>query len=332
MGAGDGAAVTSHRELVRELSRPGGPLSVGAPTSSVRNRAWFRATGGLSFAREQLHRRLLDEHAQRYAGALSDRQAIVLAGPPGAGKSSVLRNTLGEGASEWMVVDADEFKHGLLRTAIEDGTYDSWLVPEPVRDLIAAGERFAPLELASLVHEESSMLAAAARSAAMADGKNIVVDTVLSSPDSASRLGAQLEQAGYRVRVVDVECSYEVSAARIEYRWREVTRQFLSSEEDPGLGGRWVPSEYARPLFPAELDGRSVCEGIARDLAERCPVVWRHELHRVTDPAGAPQLMLARERVPWPGGVLVDADVARAAGPSLVQRGPRHVERPGFER
>lgn len=255
----------------------------------------------------------------------------MLAGPPGAGKSSVLRSVLGDGAGAWMVVDADEFKRGLLHSAIEDGSFDAWLVPDQVRELERAGERFAPLEFASLVHEESSDLAREARTAAIKSGLNLVVDTVLSSSVNATELADRLVEAGYRVRVIDVECSYEVSAARIEYRWREVTRQFLSDEVDPGLGGRWVPSEYARPLFPAELDGRSVCEGIARDLAERCPVVWRHELHRVTDPAGAPQLVSARERAQI-GGVLVDADAARAAGPSLIQRGPRHVERPEFER
>src|SRR5699024_4005932 len=51
----------------------------------------------------------------------------------------------------------------LLREALADGSYEVWIKPDAVRDLEAQGERFFPLELAALVHEESSMLAAALR-------------------------------------------------------------------------------------------------------------------------------------------------------------------------
>jgi len=45
--------------------------------------------------RARLHRRLLDEARAEHPGVRADRRAIVLAGPPGAGKSTVLREVVG---------------------------------------------------------------------------------------------------------------------------------------------------------------------------------------------------------------------------------------------
>lgn len=311
MSEPDGATVAQHRELVRSLSRPGGALAPNSENASLNNPAWFRSPVEPRATRARLHAALIDDYRGRFPDVAADRRAIVLAGPPGAGKSTVLRSVLGDDAPRWLVVDADEFKHALLRTAIEDGSYRDFIVPAAVRDLEEAGERFAPLELASLVHEESSLLAKQLRNAAIDDGLNVVVDTVLSGERAALETGERLARAGYDVRVVDVETTYEISAARVEQRWRDVTRAFLADENSTGLGGRWVPSEYTRGLFPPELDGRSVCEGVARTLAEQCPAVTRLEVHRVEDPAAAPQLRLALER-PRAGEGLVDVDAARA--------------------
>ncbi|QZN87739.1 zeta toxin family protein [Cellulomonas sp. C5510] len=332
MSRPDDLAVSRHRDLVRELSRPGGPLAADGPNATVNNPAWFRTPNQPRGARGELHDRLVDAHRERFADVLADKQAIVLAGPPGAGKSTVQRAILGDRAGEWLVVDADEFKHALLRTALEDGSYRNFLVPDRVRELEADGERFAPLELASLVHEESSLLARQLRAEAIADGLNIVVDTVLSSERAALSLGADLEAAGYRVRVVDVETTYEISAARVEQRWRNVTREFLADERATGLGGRWVPSEYTRALFPPELAGTSVCEGVARTLAEQCPAVSRLEVYRVVDPTQAPYLEVVLERGAR-RGALVDASAARAAAIADVSRArPGRRSDPAVER
>lgn len=44
------------------------------------------------------------------------------------------------------------------------------------------------------------------------------------------------------------------------------------------LGGRWVPSAYARPLFDTE-HGRSKSQDAAAELAQTCPRVIRYERH-----------------------------------------------------
>jgi len=47
------------------------------------------------------------------------------------------------------------------------------------------------------------------------------------------------------------------------------------------LGGRWVPSEYARDVFDGP-GGRSKPEAAARSLAEQCPAVGRYRVFRTT--------------------------------------------------
>lgn len=155
----------------------------------------------------------------------AESRALVLAGPPGAGKGGVASAVLGPEREHYVNIDADEFKKLLLREAIKDGSYDSWIKPLEVRDLEVKGEQFYPLELASLVHEESSMLATELREDLMEQGTNIIVDTVLGDPDKAVELGNQLADAGYQVTVIDVEVPFEVSEYRIQQRWRQAMQE-----------------------------------------------------------------------------------------------------------
>lgn len=188
--------VARHMDTVRALSEPGQPLAIGAPTASTNNPAWWIA-GQPTLTRDLLHERLIDEARAAAPDVEQGRRAIVLAGPPGAGKSTVLNEVLGADRDKFLVIDADEFKRDLLRKAQADGSYESWLMPEAIREREAAGEKFFPLELASLAHEESSYLAKALRDDAIASGDNIVVDTVLSSEATALALGETLAAAGY---------------------------------------------------------------------------------------------------------------------------------------
>lgn len=109
-------------------------------------------------------------------------------------------------------------------------SYDPFLLPSAVKELEVAGERWFPLEVVSSVHEESSLLAFQARSAAIAQRENLVIDTVLSSPEKAAALGQMLTAAGYTdVRVVDVEATYAQSQARTWHRWERGYRQALQT-------------------------------------------------------------------------------------------------------
>jgi hypothetical protein len=153
------------------------------------------------------------------------------------------------------------------------------LKPQEIRELEDAGERFFPLELASLVHEESSMLAVRLRHESIDAGTNIAVDSVLSNEASALALGRRLETVGYRIEIVDVEVPYEISAGRIAGRWQQSYEKALTGENT--LGGRWVPSEYAHDVFDGP-GGKSKPEAVAQKLAETCSAVDRYRLWRTT--------------------------------------------------
>ena len=223
-----------------------------------------------------MHREIRAEYRERYPEAAADRKAVILAGPPGAGKGSILSSVLGAEENSYLRLDADQIKESLLQRAVADGTYESTIKPPAVRDLEQSGEQFYPLEMASLVHEESSMIVHHLRDMAVADGTNLIIDGVLSNPEGARRLGGQLAAAGYDITVVDVEVPFEVSEHAIRQRWEEKYTQARNGEEN-ALGGRWVPSSYARNIFDGP-NGHSRPEAVARDLAQNNGSVSSYQL------------------------------------------------------
>lgn len=267
--------VASHRASLSRLSAAGGPLSPDAPTATVHDRRWFSEDGARP-GRKVLHERLLDEHRAEQPRVAQERRAVILAGPPGAGKSTVLRKALGDDVDTFLRVDPDEFKGKLLQQAVADGSLDS-IKPAEVRALEATGEKFFPMDLAALVHEESSMLAAKARARAMADGDNLVVDGVLSNPQKALALARELEARGYRIHVIDVEVPADVSLRSIEQRWEQDHVGALEGRNDHG--GRYVPEPVVREVFDGP-GGTSKPQHSAERVAHAVPAVERYQVFR----------------------------------------------------
>ncbi len=266
-----------HVEAVRALSKPGQALGFEAPTSTIYNPGWW-IDGEPTPSRDRLHRRLLEEVRLAAPDVKQESRALILAGPPGAGKGAIKEMVLGDEMLHFLNIDADDFKRLLLDEAQADGSYETWLVPDEVRQLENAGEQFFPLELASLVHEESSYLAKALRLDAIQAGDNIIIDAVLAGEATALALGDLLAEADYNVEVVDVEVPFELSEQRIQSRWMKSYENALNGVGTE-LGGRWVPSEYSRDVFSGP-DGRSKPEAIARSLAEKCDAVIRYRVYR----------------------------------------------------
>ncbi|MFE9235176.1 zeta toxin family protein [Cellulosimicrobium funkei] len=331
------AEVDRHAQTVRALSAPGAPLSRESPHATIANPAWFFSPGMPTPMREELHQQILQGYRETMENEVThDKRAIVLAGPPGAGKSRILDELIGapgtEGRRQWLEIDPDEIKAQLLDAAAADGSYETFIKPPAVRELEAQGERFFPLDFAALVHEESSALAKVAREEAIRAGANVVIDSILSKPDAAVELGRSLEHAGYRVDVVDVEVPYDVSAARIAQRWRCAYTKALEGDPEYRHGGRWVPEAYARSVY-VEDRPRAISQESAERLAHGCSNVtsFRRYWTPSTDRASVTEV----DQVRGPTGGLVDrratdaARNARASFPTPQARFAPSSSRPG---
>jgi len=279
---------------LRKLSAPDGPLNFLAPTATVNNPKWFIRLGSepdeeyiLQAERLPLHRRLVRKKLESYILSPSNYQAINLSGPPGAGKSRQVRKLLGDKFGDYINIDPDEFKVDLLQQALDDGSYDSFIKPESIRKLENSGHRVFPLDLASLVHEESSILAQALRIEALDIGKNVIIDLVLSNYQSAIDLAEGLQLKGYTIWVIDVETTSEISSARVKSRWLEARRRAI--ESDDALGGRWVPSEYIRFVF--RDDGKSVPKTNARAVYNQFHATKRYQLYWTDTAESDPELV-----------------------------------------
>ncbi|MFT2690766.1 zeta toxin family protein [Clavibacter zhangzhiyongii] len=294
---------SEHLATLRRLSVDGGPIAWDGPTATTRNPRWWQGAE-LTSERRRLHERLLREAMDSAADVGAGKRAILLAGPPGAGKSTARSSVLGAASHEFVTIDADEFKSRLLSESVADGSYESWIKPAAVRERESAGERFHPMELSSLVHTESADLADRLRRRAVSQGRDVVIDTVLSSDTKARQIMGELERAGYDVQVVDVEVPRDVSEERIRARWREGNER---AEQGDGLGGRWVPSEFGAWVY-GEPGGGSRPEANARMVAEESPAVSRYRVYRTTAEqaeAKAPPVLVTDMSRATRGGPLV---------------------------
>lgn len=316
-----------HAGRLKQLGRPGGPLSRESPYVTMRNPRWFADVGGgpvPSPERDALHRRLLDEHGATGSIALDGKpKAIVLAGPPGAGKSTSQDDLIaasGLDREAWRVINNDDFKDHLLRAAIDDGTYETELLPPGL------GEKVYPRELATLVHEEAGLLTEQATGRAIRERANLIVDGTLSNEADAHQLMEDLQEAGYSVQIAVVDAPRDVVEARVEHRWRSgyeaAENGTAETPLDAEFGGRSVPSGVVRHMYAR--DDSSSCLDVARAAAEQHDCVAELREYRVDRPDGKPGLLQHRGRLGK--GPLLDGETYLAG--KTAQASQAHPPRP----
>lgn len=285
------------------LSMPGGPLTINAPHSTLEDRNHFRIVRGEAVpkgARRKLHTALLQAWSEATTNPGRRRRAMVFAGPPAAGKSTLMR-ALGSDASGHRRIDADDFKALLLGNAVLDDSLPAML-PESLRTVRT---QFYPLELSALVHRESTLLQERALNASMRAGEDLAIDGTLANKYWAEKLINQLANFGYSIHLVDVETDMDVALERVLMRWRMGYQRALDHPADPeaAMGGRWLPSTAVTRLFgeTREADsmpllGRSVSELNVREIATAVPEVCRYDLYRTASASGGPICETSWER------------------------------------
>lgn len=297
-----GEAADAHKLTLTVMCENGGCLQSDSPHATINNQNWFREYSRTPrLIRRKLHAEIISEHVAAHPQVEQSRKAIVLAGPPGAGKSTAQDEVVTETSTQksaWLPLNADDFKDQLLLRATDDGSYASFLCPNAIRQRQLQGEKFFPRELAVLVHEESSLLVKHATAEAISRGDNIIIDGTLASADKAHMLLGRLSGAGYGVMVADVETPHIVSQARVISRWRKVYVQALAGTatgQDQSLGGRWVPASVLAALYPSDGD-ESVSALNALGVSERHSSVVSYKKYLVQDEHSGPTCIVWRRR------------------------------------
>ena len=259
-----------HLQSLAELTAPGGPIDADAPTATHRQ---AKDSAQAVVARRMVQRRILKEFFAENTEVVRDRQVVVMAGPPGAGKSSARRQRISsEDEKHWRFIDPDEFKTRLLRHARESGEYEA-LIPDEVRRRMDAGEVFAPGEFAALVHEESSALARQAVDEALTRGERVLIDGVNGSARKLGERVKQLAAAGYTsIEMICVDGPREVTRARVLARWAKGYDRYLADPESDvaAYQARYVPQAITDGLY--EGDARfSVCTEAVATVVKAAP-------------------------------------------------------------
>jgi dephospho-CoA kinase len=294
--------ISSHYSLLQELEPH---LRHDAPTATVNNPAWFAPDddGKLSVlkVREDLHNQIIAEFFQGHSPVPEGQTpvAIVLAGPPGSGKSTSLRTlfeerdahiTGGLNRNDFVVIDADAIKTALIKQARADGSLDSFIKPAVVRQLEAqAGEVFSDLDLASLVHTESSLIARKVRLFAVRSGYNVIIDQVSAKKRPVKELFESLEAQGYSARVVEIDASrsfsLESTFARYVHAWEK------------GGTARRVPTEVVDSIYTPE--GASKPREVIQSILDETPCkVSSYRRFHAAVLREAPVLVAQGERTP----------------------------------
>ncbi|ART67297.1 zeta toxin protein [Mycobacterium dioxanotrophicus] len=186
--------------------------------------------------RAQLHKHLIDRYLARENPRRDGRSAIVTAGAPGSGKSSMLRTVVPD-LGDYRVIDADIIKDYLIEQALDDGIYDHLRAV-----ILADGHALAPRELAALVHLESVKLADQIRRLCIIRKENIVVEGTLTWDGQGPRIFRELADSEYTdIEVYGVDIGQAGAHEQALARWWQ-GRQLWVNNADP-FGGRFTPAD-----------------------------------------------------------------------------------------
>ena len=143
-------------------------------------------------------------------------RAVIVAGPPGAGKGRLAANAMSDAGEDGAVlVNVDDYR-------VRHPNY---------LDLCLRNDRTA----AHRVQHDAAAWADELRDAAIAERRNLVIDGTLKSPDKAEQLCRKLKSAGYQVEVRAMAVDRQTSDAGVYLRYER--------DKVQSGWGRWVPEK-----------------------------------------------------------------------------------------
>lgn len=196
-----------------------------------------------------VHQEIIAKLSETYASYPREGKAIVMAGPPGAGKSTFLENY---GMDEFgiEVKGKDEPK--------EDPPAKNFVTlnPDDFKELLPIdASRYPglePNELAAMLHEESSHLSKFAVKHFMSQGYNVIIDVTLGNAAKAIRNYVEpYAEQGYDYQVALVDGTMNNSLNNAGLRWKK-------PDKETGVrtySGRFLPMHLIESNAPTEGSG-----------------------------------------------------------------------------
>lgn len=222
----------------------------------------YAHNGVWSEARERVHNEILEEVKRKYAHIPREGGFIISGGLSGAGKTTVLREHLGDELNNYAIINSDDFKEILA---------EKGLIPTP--------DGLTPMEASTLVHKESAMLSTRWMEYCIDNNLNSIVDFTAKDESDTLRHINLFERGGYDIRdmqYVFVDISVDTSKDRAVSRYR----QMVSSK----LGGRFLPVSVYEKNVPSDNQFNSRSAETCYNLSSRLlrdygvvPIVYNNE-------------------------------------------------------
>lgn len=153
----------------------------------------------------------------------AEKKALIMTGLPGSGKTFVLKHSAPVELADYVTVNADDLKESII--------FDD--TPPDVGDLHG-------MELASVVHEESSYMAKAWQADLEQRGMNIALDVTGANKLSTINRMRALINKGYEVSVIHVDVGPDEA-------WASTLNRFQAAMGTE-LGGRPVPAKFMQSM------------------------------------------------------------------------------------